>query len=222
MRLPATQRPLLPGLAPEGYPILAVSTAATALVARYSPRLAAVPLAFTAASAFFFRDPKRPLLTNERQLVAAADGVITRVDTIDEPRFIHGRALRIVTFLSLFDVHINRVPVTGTVRYLEHLPGEFRAAWDFEADQVNERNYIGLETQRGPVLMLQIAGLVARRIVCHLRRGTTAQMGARIGLIKFGSRTDVLVPEGLARSLVVPGMHVAAGVTPISEWLEGV
>jgi phosphatidylserine decarboxylase len=116
-------------------------------------------------------------------------------------------------------VHINRLPVAGTVRYLEHLPGEYRAAWDAEADEVNERNYLGLETEHGPVLLIQIAGLVARRIVCHLRVGDGGAAGERLGMIKFGSRTDVIVPKSAARSLVVAGMHVKAGVTPIGEWL---
>lgn len=206
------------GVAPEGYPIIASAVAITAMTVRYSRRLACLPLAFTAASALFFRDPARALPDDSSRFYAAADGLVTRVDMIDEPRFIRGPALRVVTFLSLFDVHINRAPVAGRVRYLEHLPGEFRAAWDAEADEVNERNYIGLETEHGPVLMIQIAGLVARRIVCHLGDGRVVAAGERIGMIKFGSRTDVIVPRTVARSLVVPGMRVTAGVTPIGEW----
>ena len=212
-------RPRQSRIAPEGYPVLAGGAAISALTARYSRRWALVPLALTAASAAFFRDPARPLPTDARLLTAAADGVVTRVDTIDEQRFVKGSALRIVTFLSLLDVHINRLPVAGTVRFLEHVPGEFRAAWDAEADVVNERNYIGLETAHGPVLMVQIAGLVARRIVCHLRPGHTVPAGERIGMIKFGSRTDVIVPAAVARSLVVPGIRVKAGITPIGEWV---
>jgi phosphatidylserine decarboxylase len=216
---PLVKRPNIPGIAPEGYPLIAGGAAVTALTARYSRPWTVVPLAFTVATTLFFRDPKRPLPSDKCKLVAAADGLVTRVDTIDEPRFIKGRALRIVTFLSLFDVHINRMPVDGTVRYVEHLPGEFRAAWDAEADLVNERNYIGLETAYGPVLLIQIAGLVARRIVCHVGAGSSVRAGERMGMIKFGSRTDVIVPEGVAHSLVVPGRRVLAGVTPIGEWL---
>ncbi len=212
-------RPRFFGIAPEGYPLLASGVALSAITARYSPRSSLLPIALTAASAAFFRDPERPLPSDPGIIAAAADGLITRVDTIDEQRFIKGPALRVVTFLSLFDVHINRLPVAGTVRYLEHLPGEFRAAWDAEADEVNERNYLGLETEHGPVLLIQIAGLVARRIVCQLRVGDSGAAGARLGMIKFGSRTDVIVPKSAARSLVVAGMHVKAGVTPIGEWL---
>jgi phosphatidylserine decarboxylase len=205
-------------VASEGLPFIAGGVALGALLAPVAPRLAFAPLAFSAASAYFFRDPERPLPSDPSVIVAAADGTITRVDTVDEPRFIKGPALRVVTFLSLFDVHINRVPVGGTVRYLEHIPGDFRAAWDAEADQVNERNYIGLETPFGPVLMIQIAGLVARRIVCKVQTGSNVDAGARLGLIRFGSRTDVLVPHHAARALVVPGVSVSGGMTPIGIW----
>ena len=218
MPVVAKPRQRLPRVAPEGYPVVAGGAALTAALAAFSPRLALVPLAFTAASAFFFRDPVRPLPKDPGIIVAAADGFVTRVEMIDEPRFIGGPALRVATFLSLFDVHINRMPVAGTVRYLEYLPGEFRAAWDAHAHEVNERNYIGLETAHGPALVVQIAGLVARRIVCHLHMGSQVEAGERMGMIKFGSRTDVIVPRSVARSLVEPGMRVVGGVTPIGVW----
>ena len=189
------------------------------VLAPFAPRLAVASLACSAAAACFFRDPARPLPTDPRLIVAAADGTVTRVAIVDEPRFIRGPALQIATFLSLFDVHINRVPVGGAVRYLEYIPGDFRAAWDADAARVNERNYIGLETPFGPVLMVQIAGLVARRIVCHLRAGSQVGAGERMGLIRFGSRTDVLVPQHAARPLVVPGTRVAGGLSPIGVWL---
>jgi phosphatidylserine decarboxylase len=158
------------------------------------------------------------LPTDAGQLYSAADGRVLRVDEVDEPRFIGGPALRIATFLSLADVHINRTPVSGALRYVEHMPGDFRAAWDAEADIVNERNYVGIDTEHGPVLILQIAGLVARRIVCRVGPGDTVHAGERIGLIKFGSRTDVLVPVNSARPSVVAGMRVYAGATPIGVW----
>lgn len=208
----------IPGIAPEGLPLIAAGAAITGMTALVSRRAALVPLALTLGTAAFLRDPRRPAPTDTSKLWSAADGTITRVDEIDEQRFIGGPALRIVTFLSLFNVHINRAPVAGTVRYVEHLPGQFRAAWDAEAHEVNERNYIGLDTEHGPVLMLQIAGLVARRIVFNPKQGDDVVTGERIGLIKFGSRTDVIVPRGKAEALVVPGMRVRAGITPIGTW----
>jgi phosphatidylserine decarboxylase len=211
-------RAYIPGIAPEGYPFIAAGAVASVALALCSRRAALCSLLYTTGAALFFRDPARPLPTDPRHLVAAADGLITRVETIDEPRYVGGRALRIVTCLSLLDVPINRMPVAGTVEYLEHLQGQFRAAWDAQAHEVNERNYIGIATEHGPVLMVQIAGLVARRIVCHARTGGTYVAGSRIGMIRFGSRTDVIVPSEAALALVVPGMRVAAGVTPIGEW----
>src|SRR3954451_18469957 len=198
---PLGPKQYIPGIAPEGYNIVAGSAAITLATLSLSPRWALLPLALTAGSALFFRDPVRPQPNDARGIFAAADGLITRVDTVDELRYIEGPALRIVTFLSLFDVHINRAPTGGTVEYLDYKHGEFRAAWDAEADEVNERNYIGMATSHGPVLMVQIAGLVARRIVCHLENETTVGAGERIGMIKFGSRTDVLVPHAAARAL---------------------
>ena len=217
MRSSHTRR-VLPQLAPEGFPGIGLGAVLTGATALFSKRLALVPLTLTVATAAFFRDPDRPLPADDGCFYSAADGRVLRVDEVDEPRFIGGRALRIATFLSLVDVHINRTPVGGTVRYIEHVPGGFRAAWDAEADLVNERNYVGLETEHGPVLIVQIAGLVARRIVCSVDPGDTVQAGERIGLIKFGSRTDVLVPVDRAQPLVVPGMHVSAGTTPLGAW----
>jgi phosphatidylserine decarboxylase len=216
----AVKQPLhgLPGLAPEALPILGLGVTITGATALFSRKLALAPLALTVSAGLFFRDPKRPLPTNQDKLYSAADGLITYVDEIDEPRFIKGRALRIATFLSLFDAHINRTPASGRVRYREYRPGQFRVAWDAEADAVNERNYIGLETPHGPLLVVQIAGLVARRIVCRVEPDEQLVAGQRIGMIKFGSRTDVLVPVGVARPLVVAGMHVYAGTTAIGAW----
>ena len=205
-------------LAPDALPFIGLGAALTGVTVFFSKPLALLPLAFTVATAAFFRDPDRHLPTDEQCFYSAADGRVLRVDEIDEPRFIGGRALRIATFLSLVDVHINRTPVAGTVRYIEHVPGSFRPAWDAEADVANERNYVGLETEHGPVMVIQIAGLVARRIVCRVGPGDAVQSGERIGMIKFGSRTDVLVPAGAARPLVTAGMKVFGGITPIGAW----
>ncbi|HEX6288474.1 MAG TPA: phosphatidylserine decarboxylase [Herpetosiphonaceae bacterium] len=208
----------LPGLAPEGLPILGMGAAVTGATALFSRRLAAVPLVLTLGAAYFFRDPPRVLPGDASFLYSAADGRVLRVEEVDEPRFIRGRALRIATFLSLFDVHVNRSATDGTVRYLEHVPGSFAAAWGEDVHEVNERQYIGLETAHGPVLLIQIAGLVARRIVCHAQTGDELRAGERFGMIKFGSRTDVLLPAGAARPLVVAGMRVTAGITPVGVW----
>jgi phosphatidylserine decarboxylase len=208
----------IPGVAPEGLPILGAGTALTAATALFSRRLASLPLALTLGAAYFFRDPQRELPTDGNFFYSAADGRVLRVEEVDEPRFIKGRALRIATFLSLFDVHVNRSTTQGSVRYVEHVPGGFAAAWGDDVHEANERNYIGLDTPHGPVMIVQIAGLVARRIVCHAQVGDELRAGERFGIIKFGSRTDVLVPAGVARPLVVAGMRVSAGITPVGVW----
>lgn len=210
----------IPGIAPEGLPLLGAGAVLTAAAAIFSRKLAAVPLSLTLGAAYFFRDPARALPTDTSLLYSAADGRVLRVERVDEPRFIKGPALRIATFLSLFDVHVNRSAAGGTVRYIEHVPGSFEAAWGDDVHEVNERNYIGLETAHGPMLLIQIAGLVARRIVCTVTPGDKVQAGERLGLIKFGSRTDVLVPYRAAQPLVVAGMRVQAGITPIGAWNE--
>ncbi len=210
--------PHVPGLAPEGLPILSMGAALTGVTALFSRRSALVPLALTLGAAYFFRDPARDLPADSQFFYSAADGRVLRVEEVDEPRFIKGRALRIATFLSLFDVHVNRSATSGTVRYVEHVPGHFAAAWGDDVHEFNERNYIGLETAHGPMLMIQIAGLVARRIVCNVAPGDELRAGERLGIIKFGSRTDVLVPAAMARPLVVAGMRVVAGITPMGVW----
>ena len=214
-----TTRRSLPGLAIEGVPFIAAGAGLTALAALINRRAALVPLALTGFTAYFFRDPDRPLVADPRGLYSAADGVVTSVDEIDEPRFINGPATRIVTFLSVFDVHINRIPCAGVVRYRDYVPGDFRAAWDKEVDVVNERAYIGLETEFGPVLLSQIAGLVARRIITWPVAGEEVAAGERFGLIRFGSRTDIIVPRGAAKILVKPGQKVVGAQTKVGEWL---
>ena len=210
----------VPGLAPEGLPILGLGAALTGATALFSRKLATAPLAFTLGAAYFFRDPQRPMPTDTNLFYSAADGRVLRVEQIHESRFINGRALRIATFLSLFDVHVNRAATPGTVRYVEHVPGDFRAAWAEDAHLSNERNYIGFDTPHGPVMIVQIAGLVARRIVCNVQPGVDVRAGERLGIIKFGSRTDVIVPADAARPLVVAGMRVSAVITPLGAWNE--
>lgn len=212
--------PHVPGIAPEGLTILGLGAATTGATALLSRKLATIPLALTLGAAYFFRDPQRPLPTDDSMFYSAADGRVLRVERIDEPRFIKGPALRIATFLSLFDVHVNRAATSGEVAFIEHVPGSFQAAWAEDVHEVNERNYIGLDTPHGPMLIVQIAGLVARRIVCNVGPGDTLKSGERLGLIKFGSRTDVLVPYRAAQPLVVAGMRVFGGVTPLGAWHE--
>jgi phosphatidylserine decarboxylase len=143
---------------------------------------------------FFMRDPRRTPPTVEGVYLAPADGRVMAIDRIDEASFVGGPTLRIAIFLSLFDVHVNRAPMSGTVRKVSHVPGRFLQAFREEASRVNEYNDIGLEADSGRILMKQIAGILARRIVCTLREGDQVRAGERVGMIKFGSRTEVFLP----------------------------
>ena len=213
-----SSRRSIPGFAVEGLPYIAAGLGLTGLTALVNRRLALAPLALTGFTTFFFRDPERPLEADPAGMYAAADGLVTLVDEIDEPRFIGGPATRIATFLSVFDVHINRIPCDGVVQYRDYVPGEFRAAWDKAADTINERAYLGLETQYGPLLVVQIAGLIARRIVTWPTVGEEVGAGERCGLIKFGSRTDIIFPRDAAQVLVQKGQRVHGARTKIGAW----
>lgn len=147
----------------------------------------------------FFRDPHRDISTESGIMVSPADGKVTEVSQLDGYEGISGPAIRISIFLSVFDVHVNRVPCAGRVLRTAYQPGEFLDARHPECGIRNEANTIVIEPEKpasGPVIVRQVAGLIARRIVCNIREGDSVQRGQRLGLIKFGSRTDLIVPAG--------------------------
>lgn len=166
--------------------------------------------------AYFFRDPEREGERGERVVIAPADGRIVDVREVDEPAFLHGRATRVAIFMNVFDVHVNRYPVTGVVRYLHYNKGKFFNAATEKSSLENEQMSVGIETGRHRVLARQIAGLIARRIVTYSREGEQVTQGDRMGLIRFGSRVDVFVPAG-SKIRVAVGERTTAGVTPIAE-----
>lgn len=147
--------------------------------------------------AFFFRNPARVIPDDPLALVAPADGKIVAIQPLDNHPHIGGPATRVSIFLSVFDVHVNRTPTAGVVDYVQYNPGKFFAAFEDKASELNERTEIGMTTGDGhKIAFSQIAGLIARRIVCRLDEGDTVGMGERFGLIRFGSRTDLTVPAG--------------------------
>ncbi|MCS6965224.1 MAG: phosphatidylserine decarboxylase [Candidatus Kapabacteria bacterium] len=165
---------------------------------------------------WFFRDPERnipEIARREGALIAPADGRIVQICHVVEPEFIGGDAVQVSIFLSLLDVHVNRVPVSGVVRLCRYVPGRFYAAYRSEASRRNEQMLVGIESCCGRLLLRQIAGVLARRIVCSLREGQNVRVGERFGMIKFGSRVDVLLPVGQAELYVYEGMKVRAGET---------
>ena len=166
---------------------------------------------------FFFRDPQRVVPADPAIVVSAADGLVVSVDDMDEPDFQLGRRRRIAVFLSVFDVHVNRAPVSGRVLKTQHKPGVFLDVRHADASTKNEALSWLLQTDRGPVAVRQIAGLVARRIVPWSREGDTLARGERFGMIRFGSRTEVFLPL-TCEVLVKPGDRVQGAATPIARW----
>lgn len=204
----------------EGLPIVVGLAAVGAGLARAHPRWSIVPVVGAAAAAAFFRDPARALPADDALMYSAADGVVLAVDEVEDTWRLGGRALRIAVFLSIFDVHVNRSPIAGDLVELRYIPGGFAPAMHRERSEKNERQYWAIVGPRGPVVVVQIAGMLARRIVRWVEPATSLRAGQKLGMIKFGSRTDVLVDAGSARPLVRPGQHVVAGLTPIARYVE--
>lgn len=167
---------------------------------------------------FFFRNPERIAPAGIDQMASPADGKVIYVGPAVEKDFLNEERTKISIFMSLFDVHINRVPVDGTVRDLKYHPGRFLAAFDDRSCEENERNAILLETNRGETLvMVQIAGLIARRILCYPGKGSFVMKGQRFGLIQFGSRVDIYLPPG-AEALVKVGDRSRGGETLLAKF----
>ncbi len=208
----------------EGFPFIgaAVVLAAAAWVlaaARHGWPLWGLAVLLTLIAlwvAYFFRDPERRGPRGDALVVAPADGRVVHVTEVDEPSFMAGRALRVSIFMNVFNVHVNRYPVNGTVAYVHYNPGKFLNAAVEKASLENEQMSVGLERGGTRVLMRQIAGLVARRIVTYSKVGDAARQGERMGLIRFGSRVDVFLPTHATVTVRV-GQRTAAGMTVIAE-----
>ena len=166
--------------------------------------------------AYFFRDPERVGDRGERLVVAPADGKVVLINEGDEPSFMGGRAMRVSIFMNVFSVHVNRYPVSGTVRLVKYAQGKFRNAVTPESSAENEQMSVGIDAPGGRVLVRQIAGLIARRIVTYSREGELVHQGERMGLIRFGSRVDVFLPPGAALRVAL-GQQTAAGATVLAE-----
>jgi phosphatidylserine decarboxylase len=205
-------------IAPEGWPFIVAAWALEAVfLVVGTPAVALVWLPVALWVVAFFRDPIRSGPRGENLVLAPADGRVVSVRAIDEPTFHGGEVQRISIFMSVFNVHVNRYPVDGTVTWRQYRPGAFLNAAGDKASLDNEQSSVGIMTPRGKVLVRQIAGLVARRIVTDHAEGTVVRQGERMGLIRFGSRVDVFLPLG-ARVRVSEGQRTTAGVTVIAEW----
>jgi phosphatidylserine decarboxylase len=198
--------------------VLVPGTVGTGLLLARRHRLGLPLLALTGAIAAFFRDPDRPEPTEDDLVYAAADGVVRGVDeAVEDPWLPDGPSVRISVFLSLLNVHVNRSPIAGKITAVEEIDGGFAPAFA-DRSEVNYRHRVGLDGSHGPVVLVLIAGLVARRISRWIEIRDEVEAGQRISLIHFGSRTDVLLPGGSVDVLVKPGDKVRAGVTPLARY----
>jgi len=204
-------------VAKPGIPFILAGLIATAIAGFLNGWLVVAFGVLTCFVFWFFRDPERPIPTGAGLIVAPADGKIVQIREEQEERFLHGRAIRISIFLNIFDVHVNRIPCAGKIREMVYHPGKFLAANLDKASSENERQAILIETPTGQrVVVIQIAGLIARRIVSWIRPGDSVKTGDRFGMIRFGSRVDTFLPIG-TKLCVQLGDRVKGGETIIGE-----
>ena len=166
--------------------------------------------------AYFFRDPERTGPRGDRVVIAPADGKVVLIQEVDEPSFMGGRTKRVSIFMNVFNVHVNRYPVSGTVRYVKYNPGKFLNAAVEKSSVENEQMSVGIEAPGGRVLVRQIAGLIARRIVTYSKEGEQVEQAQRMGLIRFGSRVDVFLPLDAEITVKIGDMTIA-GTSTIAE-----
>ncbi len=166
--------------------------------------------------AYFFRDPERTGERGPTLVVSPADGKLIMITEVNEPSFIQGRAIRLSIFMNVFNVHVNRYPVSGVVRFIHYNKGKFFNAAAEKSSLENEQMSVGIETGKHRVLMRQIAGLIARRIVTYSKLGEMARQGDRMGIIRFGSRVDVFLPIG-SQVRAKLGDATMAGVTILAD-----
>ena len=204
----------------EGYTYMTLATAFSVLALVSTPWWVAVPIVVFAGLVInFFRDPERVVPPGDHLVTPAADGkVVAITDVIREDRFLQRPCRRVSIFMSPLNVHVNRIPVDGVVLGVEHSEGRFHEAFLDKAAELNERNAVALEDPRGErFLFVQIAGQLARRIVCNIAPGDHVRRGDRYGMIMFGSRLDLYVPE-VVNIHVAIGEHVKAGETIIGSY----
>jgi phosphatidylserine decarboxylase len=166
--------------------------------------------------AYFFRDPERVGERGPSLVVSPADGKLIMITEVDEPGFIKGRAIRLSIFMNVFNVHVNRYPVDGVVKYVHYNKGKFFNAAAEKSSLENEQMSVGVDTGRYQILVRQIAGLIARRIVTYSRLGEKVKQGERMGIIRFGSRVDVFIPPGSTIKAKL-GDATVAGVTVLAD-----
>lgn len=206
----------IPKINEEGYIFIIIFAVVSLFFSLFSETLGWIGLIVTAWCIYFFRDPNRVTPDSEDLVISSADGVVSKIEEVALPKELglnKDLGIRISVFLNIFDVHVNRFPVSGSVVNCHYHPGAFFNASLDKASEENERQYIHIKTKSNKdVVVTQIAGLIARRIVCHAEVGEEARVGTRFGLIRFGSRVDIYLPREV-NVLVHENQRVIAGET---------
>jgi len=166
---------------------------------------------------YFFRDPERKIPDGSDLILSPADGTIVLIEDVEEPYYFKSKVRRVSIFLSVFNVHVNRMPVSGKVDFLKYIKGKFLVAFADKASEENEQSIIGIQHEKGKILFKQIAGLIARRIVFHIEEGDSVNAGDRFGLIRYGSRVDMFFPENVELNVSLKE-KVYGGETVIGEF----
>lgn len=201
----------------DGYISIAVLSFITMIVwVAVSPYWSIIPGALTLFVTFFFRNPKRAVPYDDKLVLSPADGKVMSVTEVYDDQYLNDVGIKVSIFLSVFDVHINRSPISGEIKFQQYTCGRFRPAYKEAAGCENERHSIGLENEYMQVLVTQIAGILARRIVSWVTLGNVLKQGERYGMIKFGSCTEVIVPKTV-EILVKKGDRVIGGETIIGR-----
>jgi phosphatidylserine decarboxylase len=204
----------------EARPFLIILTIA-ALLCAFLPHpfswITVLPVLLFFYVLYFFRDPERSAPADPDLIISAADGKVIFVDEVEEPSYSKQKMKRVAVFLSVFDVHVNRMPYAGTIRKVTHQPGKFLDARVPDIDIQNEAMNWLVTTERGDMVIRQIAGLIARRIVAWAKEGQTLTTTERFGMIRFGSRTDIFLPLD-CELLVKPGERVVGGKSVVARW----
>jgi phosphatidylserine decarboxylase len=203
-----------------GWPFIAIFAVATLLLNTVSEGLGLVGVVLTLWCIYFFRDPERVAPTQEGLIISPADGVVQLIDQASPPDELEigdAKRWRVCVFMNVFNVHVNRVPISGTISKLSYRPGKFLNASLDKASEFNERQSLALTMGDGrDIAFVQIAGLVARRILCDVHEGQSMKTGERFGMIRFGSRVDVYLPEGVEPRVLV-GQTSIGGETIIAD-----
>jgi len=199
--------------AKDGMPSIYGSVLITVIFVFIHPLPAAVMCCITGLIIWFYRDPERDIPSEPGLFVSPADGKVVEIESVKHD--IAGESIKVGIFMNAFSVHVNRAPCEGTIEYMNYVPGKKIAAFSPKASEINERFYVGLRTPHGAVLLVQIAGLLARRIVCRRKVGENLKRGERYGMIKLGSKVDTYFPKDVVIKVKV-GDKVRAGKSIIA------